>query len=631
MGSLSDITLHTLYGNESLCESFCYKIQFWSKDAGIDLSTLIGKTGHVELSNSINKKKRTFEGVIEFAQLCQADNTTEKPLVLYEVHLYPLLNSIRYNNNYRIFQDEKTIDIIKKILSENAITALDSKVSSLAQSKREYCVQYGESHFDFISRLMEEEGLFYYYSFDSGTHKLTLGEKNDHFKPDLGDIPYQKSAIHEGAPREDSILYYSFIQKMVTHHSARADYNFLTAASKLYTKTGDASHYEYPGRFDILADGTTLTKRDQQSFAFDKKVLKGRGTVLGFHPGGVFQFNKKKYIIVDVEHTLEWNLDKGTYLNSFTAIPFDTDYRQLENTPKPKIYSNQTAIVTGKASEEIWCDEYGRIKVKFHWDQKGPSDEKSSCWIRVSQVWGGAGWGGLFIPRIGQEVIVTFLDGNPDRPLVIGCVYNSTHKPPYLPDHPTYSTIKTQSSKNDSGFNELRFDDLKGSEEIYMHAQKDMVIDIIHNRTTTLEKGDDSLTLKEGNRTKLLTKGNETITLTKGNQSTTLTEGNQTTELTKGNQKTTLDKGDQSVTLTDGNQTITLSKGNQSITLDKGNCEFTITQGNYQITLANGNLTIAAAAGAISIQGKDIAIQGQTVSIVGANGVVISGATVAIG
>jgi type VI secretion system secreted protein VgrG len=264
-----------------------------------------------------------------------------------------------------------------------------------------------------------------------------------------------------------------------------------------------------------------------------------------------------EYVLTAVSHNADQN---QLYTNSFEAIPSSVVFRPPRVTPRSLIHGSQTATVVGKAGEEIWTDQYGRIVVQFHWDQLGQKDEKSSCWIRVAQGWAGKQWGAMFIPRIGQEVIVSFLEGNPDRPIVTGCVYNAEQTVPYtLPDEQTKSTVKSNSSKGGNGFNELRFEDKAGSEEVFFQAQKDMnvkvlndqTITITNNRTVTVQQKDETLTVSQGNRTISVSTGNETHTV-QGTRSVTVT----------GN-VTHTDKADFSRTVS-GNYTLKVS-GNLTI------------------------------------------------------------------
>ncbi len=255
------------------------------------------------------------------------------------------------------------------------------------------------------------------------------------------------------------------------------------------------------------------------------------------------------------------------YSNKFRAIPFSTPYRPPVTAGKAVVPGPQTAVVVGPAGEEIYTDKYGRVKVQFHWDRVGTKNENSSCWVRVSQNWAGKTWGGMHIPRIGQEVIVEFLEGDPDRPIITGRVYNADQTVPYsLPDNQTQSGLKSRSSKGGSGdnYNEIRIEDKKGSELILVHAEKDLTTEVEHDENRTV--GHDRITSIKNNETKTVEQGHETITIKQGNQSTTLEMGNQSTELKMGNQSTKVDLGQIS---TEAMQSIELKVGQSSIRIDQ--------------------------------------------------------------
>ena len=273
------------------------------------------------------------------------------------------------------------------------------------------------------------------------------------------------------------------------------------------------------------------------------------------------------------------------------------------------MHGAQTAVVVGKSGEEIWVDKYGRVLVQFFWDRKGNSDEHSSCWVRVSQSWAGKDWGWVALPRIGQEVLVQFLEGDPDHPIIAGRVYNANQMPPYaLPANQTQTGIKTHSSPKGGAdnFNELRFEDKKGSEEIHVQAEKDLTIvikndetrDIKHARTTTVNNDD----------AETVTEGNQTITIKKGNQSTTLNEGKQSVTLDKGDQDITLTQGAQTITLNQGNQTIKLALGNQSTKLDAGKAT---TEAMQSIELKVGGNSIKIDQTGITIKGMMVKVEGE--------------------
>jgi type VI secretion system secreted protein VgrG len=293
--------------------------------------------------------------------------------------------------------------------------------------------------------------------------------------------------------------------------------------------------FDYPGGYDSNADGDDKSKLRMEEKEHCREILQGAGYCRAFRPG--FKFCLKEhdrddmnqdYILKEVSHSAT----QKEYSNSFLAFVDGKPFRPAKNTAIPVIFGAQTAIVVGPGGEEIYTDQLGRIKIQFHWDRKGENDEKSSCWIRVAQGMAGQGWGGCFLPRIGQEVVVSFLEGNPDRPLVTGAVYNGDNATPLaLPDEATRSTIKTNSSKGGEGSNEIRFEDLADSEELYFHAQKDMNIavendyssNILHDETHVI-KNDRSLTVQEGNETLAVTEGNRSRTVG-GDESVTVSGG----------------------------------------------------------------------------------------------------------
>ncbi len=343
---------------------------------------------------------------------------------------------------------------------------------------------------------------------------------------------------------------------------------------------GTLQLYEYPGRYSKTADGSTLANVRLQSVEADEKSLSGSGLVRTFTPGFTFTLVdhprdsvNMKYLLKRVTH------DAGLedYANSFEAIPSAVVYRPPRMTPRPRIAGAQTAVVVGKSGEEIWTDQYGRIKVQFHWDKLGKNDENSSCWLRVAQGWAGKSWGMVFLPRIGQEVLVTFLEGDPDKPIVTGSVYNATQVVPYaLPGEQTKSTIMTNSSKGGGGSNEIRFEDKKGSEELYLHAQMTMTTLVEKDRTETI-KNNDTLTVTQA----------KSVTVTDGDDSYTIAKGKRTLDVTKGDETHTVG-GKRSVTVT-GDETHTNS------------AKFTQTTGGDFSLKVTGNLVIEAT-GSISIK-----------------------------
>lgn len=424
---------------------------------------------------------------------------------------------------------------------------------------------------------MEEEGIFYYFDHQAGKTTLVLADGSQPPKTLYGGLDMTMASNTQAW--FDQIQHLSFSHQVVSKKYAGADYNFQTASTKLYSKIdGDGAGqavYRYPGRFLDMGRGDSLSTLRIQELEWFKKTIKGLGSAPMLTPMGKFSVKghprsdlNRAFITYKVVHSVNMLARPGQqiYTNEFIAFPDDVPFHPPIVSPKPIIPSTQTARVTGKPGEEIWCDKYGRIKVKFHWDQKGSDDDKSSCWIRCAQLWAGSNWGGLWTPRVGMEVVVTFLEGDPDKPLITGCVYNSDHVPMYAENEPTKSTIKSDSTKGGGGFNEFRFEDKKKDEEIFIHAEKDMNTVVEENRTLKINKVDDQTDIFCGNRMVTLhaddsykrsAAGHDTLTLKKGNRKVELLaqgpgKANHTLELHKGdiiihdilgNMLTTLDAG----------------------------------------------------------------------------------------
>lgn len=571
-----------LTGFEQISSLFEFEVNLHSSFSGLDLDKLLGTEVNINLEStdsSVEKSIRYFCGVIgKIEQNKTFGLVDDIKFTQYKAYIYPKLWLLKFNRDYRIFQNNSAIDIIQMILDENMISEIENHVSQRGKAVREFCVQYGESCFDFICRLMEEEGIFYYFSHSESGHKLILADSNSSIKS----VSPQKIPLRgniSGSVFLDTIYQFNLQKQVVPKSYQTVDYNYLTPQTGLQPKVSGKGTggqiYDFPGKFDKLNLGEDLTNIRIQALEWSSSLCQGESTALQFIPGKKFEleFHPRKdfncdYTIYRVSHVIDQQLsfskeekilDHKIYTNHFESFPSEIPFRSSCRTPKPRIYSNQTAIVTGPKGEEVFCDKYGRIKIKFHWDIKGKNDETSSCWVRVAQNWAGTNWGGLVIPRIGMEVVVTFIEGDPDLPLVIGCVYNADYTPPdYVTSSPTKSTFKTNTSKKGGGFNELRFEDAKDKEEIYLHAQKDWKNEVENCRIEDILKGDDTLTLHEGNKSETLTKGSYTEAL----------EGSGTTRLLK---------------IKDGDDVITIKKGNYTLTLDEGNMTIKVT-GKVNIT-----------------------------------------------
>jgi len=614
-------------GVEQISAPFCFSLEMHSISPTLDLSALVGK--EVRLTYKYGKEKRYFCGVVGSAEQGWTVRKGKNNFTFYQAKVYPKFWLLKFTRDHRIFQNKSALDIIKEVLQENGVTEIEDKTSTCGKGVREYCVQYAESCFDFVSRLMEEEGIFYFFTHTSSTHKMVLADDSmgaKDAKP--AKVKYMKA--YSGKPPFNILHTVRSQEQVVAKKFAATDFNFKTPTTNLYNKVSGKGAggevYQYPGLFMKTAEGDLVTNHRLQDLEWAKVTLTGLSTVPLFYPMCKFSMEEHprrslntKYVLYRVHHRINQDAaveGEELYENEFTAFPATVPFRPGRFTPKPLIHSTQTAIVTTKAGEEIWCDEFGRIKVHFHWDQRGTRDDKSSCWIRVAQLWAGNNWGGLFTPRIGMEVVVTFLDGDPDRPLITGCVYNGQNASPYSKAQPTKSTIKSNSTKGGGGFNEFRFEDAKGSEEIYTHAQKDQNTVVEHSRTLLIKTGDDTATLAKGNRVVNLT-GSGTI------HQLEIANGDKITNIAKGNNVMGLGKGDDVTNIAQGNRVTLLGEGNSVTNVAQGNNVTSLGQGNQVITLGNGNMVIQvtgnisiSATGAISISGGGgVSIKGPFVSI----------------
>jgi len=523
-GAKSAFKLAKIEGSEGISFPFEYTLELVSEDADIDFAQIISKTGVVKFISDSDNVERFIHGmIVDFALIDQG-----KRLTTYTARLVPRLWNLTQMADCRIFQATTTPDIIKKILDDAKITSDTYKIDCKeTYAVRDYCVQYRESDLSFISRLMEEEGIFYYFEHSADKHLLVIADKPAVHK-EIGKpakVLYQKPSGVVAA--EDTVYPFSYAEGVRTGGVMVNDYLFRKPALNLRTKqnfklNAELEVYDYPGRFpvtdkgdDASATGTRLAKVRMEAAQVSRAVGKGQSDCMRFTAGYRFTLDQHGRKALNQDYLLfyvklhaeqpsvyeEGASGKGSsFHNEFACIPASVVFRSLRLADKPTIAGAQTAIVTGPSGEEIYVDEFGRVKVQFHWDREGKNDEKSSCWLRVSQVWAGAGWGAMFIPRIGHEVIVEFLEGDPDRPIITGRVYHGTNLPPYkLPAEKTKSTIKSDSTKGGGGSNELRFEDKKGSEEIFLHAQKDWTIAIENDKNQTV--GHDE-TLKVSNNRK---------------------------------------------------------------------------------------------------------------------------------
>jgi type VI secretion system secreted protein VgrG len=539
-------------GSEFVSNTFQFRADVISETKGIDCEALLRKPVVVEIKRDGGQPSRFIHGC--FAQVRLTGKDTDPPIrYYYECTIVPWLWFLNLETDCRIFQNLDAKEIITKVFQEHKFTDFTFKLEG-ALPKREYTVQYRETSLNFISRLLEEEGIFYFFEHTEQKHQLILTNVNSVTAkcPVVDTMPYGlgTSNAAQGVIGE--------MQSSNTVHTGKLtiqDYNFeLSNVNLLSTSSGKqlAEVYDYPGNYKKKDEGTRLVKLRLEEQEARLRTVSASTVSTSMIPGYRFtltdHFDDKcnvEYLILEVSTSLRNNLmvtssgDKSSARSSasFRAIPFSVPYRPPLVHKKPLIHGVQTAIVTGKSGEEIWTDKYGRVKVQFHWDRLGKKDENSSLFIRISNTWAGAQWGQIQIPRIGQEVIVSFIEGDPDRPIITGRVYNDQNMPPYtLPANQTQSGIKSRSTKGGGAadFNEFRFEDKKGSEEIYLHAQKDFVEFIENKHTTTVRDSDQTITLNKGNQKTTVEKGNRDIQVDMGNIKELVKMGNYNLEATAG-------------------------------------------------------------------------------------------------
>jgi len=567
------LLLRSLRGEEHVSGLFQFNLEMVSEDNALDFKAIVGKPVTVTLKLA-EGAKHYFNGIVgRFVQ-----DETNVRLTRYQAEIHPWLWLLTKTADCRIFQNKSVPDIIKSIFTDLGFRDFRDDLKK-SYDKLEYCVQYNETAFNFVSRLMEDEGIFYFFEHSDGKHTLVLGDDADSHKTCPGlenkNVLFKQSLVDH--TQDLAITRCLVEEQVVTNKCALDDFNFETPNTDLIVEEADPAKdgklrvYEYPGCFLKKDGGEGRSKIRLDALEHPKKLIRGEGFVRAFVAGHKFKLKdhyrsdvNQEYVLRSVVHAVT----QESYTNSFEAFPTSLPFRPPRLTPKPLISGTQTAKVVGKSGEEIWTDKYGRIKVQFHWDQKGKNDENSSCWIRVDFGWAGKSWGGIFLPRIGQEVVVSYLEGDPDHPLVTGAVYNGDQTVPYnLPQEQTKSTVKTNTSKGGGGFNEIRFEDKKDEQELYFHAQKDQNIVVEHDRTKKVLNNETNTIKKD--RATTIQEGNDTYVVAKGNRVFQVKTGNETYEV----------KGTRDLTVT-GNETHT----------DKANFTQKVT-GNYELKV-NGNLTI---------------------------------------
>lgn len=558
------------------------------EDDYLESAKLLGEPVTVSVAAESSEVRRYFHGIIS---RIGRDPSAHRGFGSYHMEVVPSLWLLTRNSNCRIFQDTKVTDILSAVLDEYDFSYRLNTISF--DPVLEYCVQYRESDFAFISRLAAKYGIYYYFEHSQSAHEVIFSADQRGF----ADCDEKEAIYSPKRPDGPIVRSWSSDYNLRTGTWVQRDFNFETPGETLETSTptklapsvfGDQEFYDYPGGYQTMSDGRSLTDSRMEEEETGYLSYAGAGQCASFSAGHVFKFEddpfgkSTEYVLTRVQHGasdethLSGTSERPHYANNFGCMPKDT-YRPKRRAPRPTVYGPHTAIVDA-AENQVECDKYGRVKVMFHWDR----DSSSSCWIRVAQDWAGKKFGSFFWPRGGMEVVVDFLEGDMDRPLITGCVYNKDYMPPYaLPGNKTRSGIKTRSSPGTSegNYNEVRFEDKSGSEEIFVHAQKDM------NREV---ENDDSLEVK--NAQKIEITANRDLTVKQGNQTTKISSGKSTTEAA---------------------QSIELKVGGNSIKIDQSG--ITIKGIKVEIngsakTDVKGGLTTVQASGILTVQGALVKI-----------------------
>ncbi len=611
------VMLRSMKGSEDLSELFHYELDV-ETGQDVHIADLLGNPVTVRVDQD-GHDPRYFHGVVSGAQLVDCDHDK----FVHQLTVRPWLWALTLNSNCRIFQDKTIPEILKEVLRASGGGDFEERLTG-DYTVQEYIVQYVESDFNFLCRLMERAGIYFFFEHSQASHKLILADSiSAHSKAKTcGTLPYYPPDRNH-AYVDQYIWLWHAAKSIAPGAAASTDFNFKRPRALMLSRVSepapaplaDAEVFEYPGGFGQSSEGTECARVRLEQLRVRHDVVTGQTNARGLATGDFFELTdhpledqNREFLVTGAQYQVRAPLlaSSGTasrdpvYECTFQALDSTQPFRPPVRSTRPRMHGPQTAIVVGRAGEEICCDEHGRIKVQFHWDRYGQSDEHSSCWIRVAHPWAGTRWGAVHIPRIGQEVIVDFLDGDPDRPIVVGSVYNGDNRPPYdLPANQTQSGIKSRSSKggSPSNFNEIRFEDKKGNELFSVQAEKDMAVNIKDTKTSTI------------GTTRTTTVGTDDTTTVKRN-SKTLIKGTRDRTIERARTSTLLD--DDTMTIA-GNRTTTIAK-NKTTTV--GGCETRLVTKAQAITVVAAR-AITTASEAITAGARAVTVAGAQITTIG--------------
>ncbi len=639
-------------GEDEHSRLFSYQLEMFSDEKDIQAKDIVGKNVTLQIDFP-DEKPRFINGHISR----WSNQGTGPRGTNYKAEMVPWFWFLTKTSDCRIFQEKDVKQIVEQIFTDLGYSDFDLSGVTGTHPPLEYCVQYRESDFQFVSRMLEKEGIFFFFKHENGKHTMTMADSKSAYKDAEGtDKEAQFTAERVGEERNDNLKGWEHQYEMRSGKLMHGDYNF-----KKPNNTRNATHeilkkntnsvvkldgidkleiYEFPGEYEEGAIGDELAKARMQEEEAGFDIVHGKSICRSFNPGTKFKVKKhkykqedgKEYVITSVQHSARVGSyitggegpAETTYTNTFTCVPESVVIRPARSTRKPIISGVQTAVVTGPPGEEIWPDEFGRVKVQFHWDREGKMDDKSSCWVRSAMPGAGRGFGMMSIPRIGQEVVITFIEGNPDRPLITGSVYNPGQMPARkLPDCKTMSYLRSNSSPGGAGHNEIQFEDKDGKEQIYIHGEKDVNIRCKNNYNLIVgyEKDDGSFRELIHNKKEAVVKGDQNEKI-EGN-TTLLVEGNSDTVVKGTNKETTGEnhlhvKGDRN-TKVDANDSLTVGsdcqiKAGMKYAVDAG-MEVHVKAGMNMVLEAGMSLTLKVGGNFINISPAGVAISGTMVLI----------------
>ena len=615
--SLGDdsIIMNSFSGNEGISKPFNFVLNLFTTKDTEDGSKLLGKNISWVVSPKGDSKGMWFDGKVIAVK--QGHNSLNKTRSL-TVEVVPWFFLLKQTKSRKVWVQKSLKDITDEILKKYPDAKFELKLSE-TYKPMDFLIQCDQSDFDFLSWLWESNGVFYFFKFEKNKHTMVIGDSKTLFK----ETAPSSLQFNPGAKYSGDIYEWSHDFNWSLGKTSVNDYNFEKPTSPLESKASTSltisgnnayEYYQYPGGFSEAADGKKIAGKIMNSVESSHETVSGKSLATGLVSGLKFKLKShpiaseanKTYVLADIFHL--GNSEEGSsnpvYENAFQCFPDAANYCPPQKTEKYLIPGVQNAVVVGPSGKEIFTDKYGRVKIQFLWDREGKKDEKSSFWVRVAQLWSGKGFGFFNLPRVGEEVVVAFEEGDPSRPIVVGRLYNAEQKCPYsLPDNALTTGLKTQSSPNgtNNDFNEIRFVDDKDKELLYLQANKDM---------GTFVKNDYSLKID-----------NKHLVQIKSDSATSITEGKCTFDVLKGERSTTI-KGNESLTIQSGNMTVKVSSGGFSINAAKS---IELVVGGNQIVIDMKGIQITAGPSSVKLDPSGVAIKGPMLDFAGSAMTKISG------